>query len=81
MTDELDYGDTDALTDASSEIDSYDYRDENDDDDRVSLILYQAPDGRYFRYVADVGMNSPWEGSLGKVKWFGTALPEDWKEE
>lgn len=78
MPSDIDYDDTDDLIAASIEIDNYDFQDSGDADDRVSLVLYQAPDGRFFRYVLDVGINSAWEGALNELTWFGDQRPDDW---
>lgn len=61
------------LLKASEVMDTYDFRDDEDEDDYIVARLYKAPDGRHFRYVESSGMNSAPSGAGN----FGEWLAED----
>lgn len=66
MTD--DYTDVAALIANSTEIDTYDFAHESDEDDYVSMVLYRAPDGSHFRHIIASGMSSSWAGATDIVE-------------
>ena len=67
MTDEE--TDIAALIAKSTEIDTYDFAHESDEDDYVSMVLYQAPDDRFFRHIIASGMSSSWAGATDIIEW------------
>lgn len=58
-----------ALIAKSTEIDTYDFAHESDEDDYVSMVLYRAPDGRHFRHIIASGMSSSWAGATDVIEW------------
>ena len=59
-------------------IDSYDYRNENDEDDYVVAALYRTKDRRYIRYIESSGMNSKYSGAGDFCEWLPTKT--GWKK-
>jgi len=58
-----------ALIAESTELDSYDFRHETDEDDYVSMVLYRASDDRLFRHIIASGMSSSWAGATDIIEW------------
>lgn len=63
-----------ALIAKSTEVDTYDFAHESDEDDYVSMVLYRAPDGRLFRHVVASGMSSSWAGATDIIEWVDDEL-------
>jgi len=65
---------------SATQVDTYEFRNEDDEDDYFTATLYKARDGRHFRVVDSSGMNSQFDGSSG----FGQRLTDkevkNWNE-
>lgn len=68
-----------ALIAKSTEVDTYDFRHESDEDDYVSMVLYRTADDRLFRHIISSGMSSQWMGAADIIEWVET--DEDWTDE
>lgn len=64
--------------DDATELDTYDYRNEDDEDDYVSAVLYEAKDRRHFRYVVSTGMDSSFSGAGHFGEWLTAEEEKDW---
>ncbi|MFN3242940.1 MAG: hypothetical protein ACE37K_15680 [Planctomycetota bacterium] len=73
---EIDWAD---LCGKSTELDSYDYRNQDDEDDYVSATLYRTPDGRHFRFISATGMNTGWAGAADFGEWLVDGEEQTWK--
>jgi hypothetical protein len=65
---------------SAREIDSFDFRDPEDEDDYYSAWLYKTPDGRHFRLVPTAGMNSYFAGYTGTAEWLSDEELEHWSQ-
>ena len=63
---------------SSSEIDSYDYRHPDDDDDYISANLYETRSHRLFRVVHSSGMNSQFAGAGNIGEWLEDSERQGW---
>lgn len=70
----------DDLPEISSRVDDFDFRNEDDEDDYFSIVLYKHPDGRHFRWIDGSGMNSVFVGALGLDQWISDDQLGSWKE-
>lgn len=80
MTDPISEEGGRAMKAVSSLMETYDFRDDNDDDNFFSIELYKTPEGKHFRFVATTGMNSAWAGAMNFYEWVKDDL-SDWKDE
>lgn len=67
----------------AKQLDEFDYIDP--DEEEVSegtyhAYLYEAKDGRVFRYVESSGMNSPFAGGGNIGDWLTPEEAKNWKE-
>lgn len=62
----------------AGQLDVYDYRNDEDDDDYISAVLYGLPDGRLFRLVTASGMNSVHSGAGNIGEWLTDAERARW---
>lgn len=69
---------TETFLGSSTELDTYDYRNEEDVDDYISAILYKTGDGRYFRYVSSSGMDSEFVGAGEFGEWLTAEEAKEW---
>ncbi|WP_298362798.1 hypothetical protein [uncultured Litoreibacter sp.] len=60
-------------------IGSHDHMDPADGDSYVTIHLYQAEDGRFFRHIEASGMNSVFSGAEDFIEWLGTSYDDSWK--
>lgn len=68
------------LLETSEKLEEFDWRDEVDEDNYLSLELYKAPNGQYFRYVVASGMNSVITGAQGSIEWLDEKDIAVWTE-
>ncbi len=73
-SDELEQAKADA-----TEVDTFDYRNDADDDDYVSLVLYKTAGGRHFRYISSSGFNNAFSGVVDSGQWLADEEVADWK--
>lgn len=66
--------------DGAREIDTFEFRNEDDEDHYIEATLYQAKDGRKFRVVDASGMNSVLNGAAGGGEWITEAEAANWNE-
>jgi hypothetical protein len=71
-------GDSDALLEASTQIDSSDWRDDDDADNYITARLYRAANGKHFRYIESSGMNSSYAGAGNIVEWLAPGDVATW---
>jgi hypothetical protein len=57
---------------SSTQIDDYDYRNEDSEDDYYSLALYQTNDDLHFRLLLSSGFDSRYMGSMNGGIWLQT---------
>jgi hypothetical protein len=65
---------------AADEIDSYEYRNPESEDDYIVAFLYETKAGRIFRYVESSGMDSSFAGAGNVGEWLTKAEEKNWKE-
>lgn len=65
---------------SATAVDSYDYRNDDDEDDYFSASLYETTDGRRFRVVESSGMNSQFEGAGDIAEWLTDEEAKSWNE-
>ena len=75
-----DTDDNDALLTASTQIGSSDWERGEDEDNYITARLYQAVDGKHFRYIESSGMNSRYGGAGNIVEWLESAEIATWNQ-
>jgi hypothetical protein len=65
---------------SAKQIDSFDFRNEDDDDDYFTMTLYESKDGRCFRIVESSGMDSRFSGAGNFGEWLTAEEIEKWHE-
>ena len=65
---------------AADEIDGYEYRDPEREDDYFLAFLYRTKAGQAFRYVRTSGMDSRFDGAGNIGQWLTKAEEKNWKE-
>jgi hypothetical protein len=71
-------GDSDALLEASVQMASSDWRDDEDEDNFITARLYKTADGKHFRYIETSGMNSSYAGAGKIVEWLASGDVATW---
>ena len=64
----------------AQEIDTYDFRSDDDEDDYITALLYKAKSGRHFRSIESSGMSSVYSGAGEFGEWLTTAEVANWNE-
>lgn len=72
--------DPDELIAASTQLDSSDWRDNDDEDNYVVARLYKAPEGTFFRFIESSGMNSSYSGAGKFVEWLDAKEVATWNQ-
>ena len=57
---------------AAETMETYDYRNPDDEEDYISAALYRLFDGRHFRFINASGKKSPLAGSGNIGEWLPT---------
>jgi hypothetical protein len=64
----------------ATRVETYEYRDEGNEDNYIVAELYRCADGRNFRFVESSGMDSVYTGSGDFGEWLTAEEAKKWKK-
>lgn len=65
---------------SATAVDSYEFRNEEDEDDYITATLYETKEGRLFRLVESTGMNSSFAGAGNIGEWLTDEEAKEWNK-
>ena len=64
---------------SARQLEVHDYRNDDDEDDYISAVLYAVPDDRAFRLISSSGMNSKYCGAGNFGEWLTSEERAAWR--
>ena len=80
MPNEMSEEELEAQLATAKSVDSFEHRNDEDEDDYIVAELYRTADGRHFRYIDSSGMNSPFAGAGNFGEWLEEKEVADWHD-